>query len=391
MDINIEEFYKTWKRKKLLDRNGALVVYDGLAWTMTSLSGIIAFLVLIFSTGSGPITGLIALVLLIAYLFFGKSFVVYKIFQDRIVEVRKLFFRKEYAFSDIVAIRKGRTYARSYYSNRSREVDACFVDMEDGSTFIIHERFKAYGEVEGFFRSAFNRLFWNDLVYEAVVKLSATMVALKSDESYRKAAQTFATQFITDSDKVSNRVYRSISNYVSQIDKKKFGTNSMDICLSILKVKGVTYHDRLRFLSAMFGCAFADDDMVDDVELDRLGKIAFYLVIKDWDFNSLKYKYIGEKEEKARTNGQNGASQWKSSFESARAQRRAQACTQLGVSVDASLDEVKSAYREKVKLCHPDMLPADASAKDKEEASVLFRNLTEAYDFLCGELVVVKA
>ena len=56
---------------------------------------------------------------------------------------------------------------------------------------------------------------------------------------------------------------------------------------------------------------------------------------------------------------------------------------------NASLEDVKSAYRAKVKLCHPDMLPIDASEKDRKNAAVEFRSLTEAYDFLCEELVTV--
>lgn len=66
------------------------------------------------------------------------------------------------------------------------------------------------------------------------------------------------------------------------------------------------------------------------------------------------------------------------------------ACDLLQVNNNASLEEVESAYRAKVKQCHPDMLPADASAKARENATVMFRNLMEAYDFLCEELVKVK-
>jgi molecular chaperone DnaJ len=45
----------------------------------------------------------------------------------------------------------------------------------------------------------------------------------------------------------------------------------------------------------------------------------------------------------------------------------------LGLSVDASQDQVKSAYREKAKLAHPDRLGGDCES---------FRNVQEAYEVL---------
>ena len=58
----------------------------------------------------------------------------------------------------------------------------------------------------------------------------------------------------------------------------------------------------------------------------------------------------------------------------------------LNLRPDATLEEVKSAYRTLVKTCHPDTLPPTAKDSEREEASIRFRSLTEAYDFLCAEL-----
>ena len=60
----------------------------------------------------------------------------------------------------------------------------------------------------------------------------------------------------------------------------------------------------------------------------------------------------------------------------------------MGLDEKATLDEVKSAYRTQVKTCHPDTLPPTATETEREEASIRFRTVTEAYDFLCEELVV---
>lgn len=48
----------------------------------------------------------------------------------------------------------------------------------------------------------------------------------------------------------------------------------------------------------------------------------------------------------------------------------------LGVSQDASQDEIKKAYRKKAKECHPDLHPDDPTAKQK------MQEVNEAYDML---------
>ena len=73
-------------------------------------------------------------------------------------------------------------------------------------------------------------------------------------------------------------------------------------------------------------------------------------------------------------------------FQSVCSSRKREACNLLGVSTEASLEEVKSAYRKQVKSCHPDTLPPTATDGEREEATIRFRTVTEAYDFLCAEL-----
>ena len=48
----------------------------------------------------------------------------------------------------------------------------------------------------------------------------------------------------------------------------------------------------------------------------------------------------------------------------------------LGVSKDASADEIKSAYRKLARQYHPDLHPGD------EEAANKFKEISEAYDKL---------
>lgn len=396
MDANtIEEFFKEWKEESKLTSEGVLkaVNKNSVSWLYKIIVVFVGGIYTLYKQGAGffPILVMVAIIAILIYLFYQKEY--FKLYRDKFLSVRYWLSRKEYAYSDIVSIKR----AKKSYERKDERVyyDVLYVKMKDGAEVSISDFFTRFDDVNYFFVKAFQSIYWKEpdpenVTFYNVAKLFATMIAMRADESYRKAAQAYAVEYISDNEIDPNSVNGVLSEYVSQIDAHEFDTNSRDICLELLKGK-VTYEARLNHLTALFGCAYADDNMVDEVELDRLSKIAFYLVIKDWDFNSLKYRFIGEKEEKARTSGQRNSSQWESSYKNVCAQRRAKACAQLGVSDNATLEEVKSAYRSKVKTCHPDMLPANASEKEKEEAAIEFRTLTEAYDYLCGELAKVPA
>lgn len=52
----------------------------------------------------------------------------------------------------------------------------------------------------------------------------------------------------------------------------------------------------------------------------------------------------------------------------------------LGLDDDASLDDVKAAYKEMVQILHPDRFASSKKLQDR--ATEQFKNLQEAYDFL---------
>ena len=126
---------------------------------------------------------------------------------------------------------------------------------------------------------------------------------------------------------------------------------------------------------------------MDDEEVEYLSRIAFHFVIKDWDLLSLKYRFevIKQKQYSAQSDSTEYTKQ-RERFRTIYVNRKREACNLLGVSSEATLDEVKSAYRTQVKSCHPDTLPPTATEAEREEAAIRFRAVTEAYDFLCAEL-----
>ncbi|GHV48508.1 hypothetical protein AGMMS49546_39110 [Spirochaetia bacterium] len=56
----------------------------------------------------------------------------------------------------------------------------------------------------------------------------------------------------------------------------------------------------------------------------------------------------------------------------------------LGLRLQFTQDELKSAYRESVKKYHPDTY-IDASKRDRENAEMLMRQVNDGYEVLKGE------
>ncbi len=148
-----------------------------------------------------------------------------------------------------------------------------------------------------------------------------------------------------------------------------------DCALDVVKA-GVPYEARLELLEYLFKTAYASEGIC-DAEMVKLREIAEYLLIKEWDILSLEYKY----EFRRRESGDRQKENQRLNDLSNNIMR--QAYLTLGVSSDATDDEVKAAYREIVKVCHPDKLTVEAGSKEWEESVVRFRHTVEAYHMVC--------
>ena len=227
--------------------------------------------------------------------------------------------------------------------------------------------------------------------YTDMIRLFANMICLRMGDSYQDAGYQCLLKYLSES---AFRKYDYTHDLSEQIERfrgfrKKGSVPSKDgfvnISLSIMGNKGLDYADRLELLTHLFECAYASDGLVDEEELNRLSRIAFYLCIKDWDFLSLRYRFETEKQSRERRNGEENARQ-RERCQFSYSSRKREAYNLLGLKLDAPLEEVKTAYRTQVKTCHPDTLPPTATIKEREDATQRFRTITEAYDFLCAEL-----
>ena len=148
-----------------------------------------------------------------------------------------------------------------------------------------------------------------------------------------------------------------------------------DCALDVVKA-GVPYEARLELLEYLFKTAYASEGIC-DAEMVKLREIAEYLLIKEWDLLSLEYKYEFRRRESSDRQKENQR------LNDLSCNIMRQAYLTLGVASDATDDEVRTAYREIVKVCHPDKLTEKAGSKEWEEKVVRFRHTIEAYHMVC--------
>ncbi|MBI9058818.1 MAG: TerB family tellurite resistance protein [Labilibaculum sp.] len=111
------------------------------------------------------------------------------------------------------------------------------------------------------------------------------------------------------------------------------------------------YSSRLQLLHFLFGIAQADGQ-VSDSELITIDKISYYLGIQTGDYNSIKSMFIQSTE---------------SSYKI------------LGLTREASNDEVKKAYRKMAVKYHPDKV-SYLGEDVQEAAKEKFQNLSDAFE-----------
>lgn len=167
--------------------------------------------------------------------------------------------------------------------------------------------------------------------------------------------------------KADGKILKVELDYVKEYLVKSFGvgraseaiTMLRDILKQTISVEDVCgqiqhnldYSSRLQLMHFLFGIAHADGK-VSGLELNVIEKISYYLGIQSADYNSIKSMFILATE---------------SSYQI------------LGLSKDASDDEVKKAYRKMAIKYHPDKV-SYLGEDVQEAAKEKFQNLSDAFE-----------
>ena len=384
----LDSLFSSWKKKHLLTRKDALKMDRN--W-LTYIFGIpvgliffaIAYIVTdsIYSSVHFPISIACGVVFLLLFIqmFSDKHF-----YKDR-VELYRLWglVKHKYYYTDLERI----VHSSFYDYNSAAWIKRLSVSFKDYSfnwntDNTSKTKFDCLTKLFACFRPHFTNL----LYYEQMAKLLAYVTTLKKDYTYQNEESQCALKYLEKmSGNTSYDYKKDFLLWTKKYNKQRQNNEYFNLCISIVQNKGVFYDDRLELLSKLFECAYASDGMVDEEELDCLFNIAYYLCIKEWDFLSLKYRFETENQSKYQRKGTENAQQ-RERCQSVYSNRLREAYKLLSLKTDATMEEVKSAYRTQVKTCHPDTLSPTATATEREEATIRFRTITEAYEFLCGEL-----
>lgn len=147
--------------------------------------------------------------------------------------------------------------------------------------------------------------------------------------------------------------------------------NYREYAVSILKTK-IPYEARLEMLEYMFKVAYVNGGVKDE-QLELLEAFSKHMMIDDWDLTMLEYQYECQREKELPKQDSYRNLLMDSSYKI------------LGIERTASELEIKESYRSLVKQYHPDRLSEELSIEEREEAIVMFRQATEAYQMICKE------
>lgn len=213
---------------------------------------------------------------------------------------------------------------------------------------------------------------------QAIVILFA--IVMRRDNEITASEALVAHEYFDKKFKSSRymTVFRTDGNVLRSVLKKylKGKLPTLRDCTSNILKAGVSYEVRLELLDYLFKTAYVSEGIC-DAEMVKLREIAQFLLIKEWDILSLEYKYEFRRRESSDRQKENQR------LNKLSESIMRQAYLTLGVASDATDDEVRTAYREIVKVCHPDKLTEKAGSKEWEEKVVRFRHTVEAYHMVC--------
>ncbi len=391
----INQIFDNWKNQKwldidLLDKNGRIEIPIR-HLIMHDLS-VILFPVIAsgFLCGFNVIS-IIGLLLQIICINYGYDRVYFK--KDGIVR-KHLFNKQEFSYDEITSISVTTRIVIQCGSKKIilRQNAAQLLDK-----YSINRNVK-FCQVRFFCQKVFTEKYTCSAlshIQQGCEAIFAAIVQTTHDEKSRKYAIEYLKRFVC-----ADRSEDYIANRIDQLCQGKI-SKLIDKC--IIVANDMLYSEKKEFLDHLFECAYISDG-VDEKELAVLQFVAKYFRIKEWDFKAMLYKYEYNKAEQEEKEKRKQEKQRNRQEEQKRQEHQKKVETYfkditttakntLGVKADASIEEIKSAYRKLAKKMHPDALPANATSEQIEEANENFRVINEAYEFLLQkqpELVTIN-
>lgn len=215
---------------------------------------------------------------------------------------------------------------------------------------------------EGLFTKEHRESEYNhDPLLEAYISMAALMVS-KDTASYREKILYLNSYFSKNFPKTHYDFGRSFTESLKNPVRPKVITKWLNRKLPLQK-------QRIQVMYFLAGISTVDGSM-NQREIELLKEMSVLLEISAKDFDSIIAIYT-QQQERAQA------------AESAKPHQSATrlACTIMGVSENATKEEIKNAYRRLVKLHHPDRFATDSSEQQKI-AEKRFIEIQKAYEIL---------
>jgi len=181
--------------------------------------------------------------------------------------------------------------------------------------------------------------------------LILSSVVIKADGKVLKSELDYVKKFFTNTfgAKKSNEYFRMFNN----LNKQDLNSILRQVCLQLNG--NINHSSRLEIVHFLFGVAAADNE-IHSKEIETIKKIATYMNINPYDFESIKSMLLAD--------GTSNSENWYKI---------------LGLTKNATDADVKKAYRKMAVKYHPDKL-IGVSEDIKNLAEEKFLAVKEAYE-----------
>jgi DnaJ-domain-containing protein 1 len=203
---------------------------------------------------------------------------------------------------------------------------------------------------------------------------------LKDEETTEKEMEVAKNYFLKISDGDEKKTGKKVDLLKSKLEDSDLNAkNIREYCTQMMQQ--CNYQQRMELLSALFEI-FATDDRIDAYEESFLKEYAHRVNIRQVDYEramiyfSHIYQWYDGDQYKKRAEEKSQQTKATTSYS------RTWALKTLGLSENATQEEIKKAYRQAAIQYHPDK-HVNAPEEEVAKATEKFREICEAYDILC--------